>query len=127
MRLLLTLVILAISLNSFSQKEYTLKKKYFGKYKGTISSYVMDTEEEIIQISETAIYISIDQDEVSITVGNNTTSGTYEVMFKAQSYYLIDVTIPNQDATERIMVYKRGKKIARDGLHPQPVVELEKM
>ena len=48
------------------------------------------------------------------------------VMFEAQKYFLLDVKIEGQLATERIMVYKRGKKLSRDGMYPQPVTELRK-
>lgn len=111
---------------SYGQKEVKFKKKYYGNYKGTIPSYVIDTEEEIITVAESSIYVKIDEDNVSITVGGREIKGTYEVMFKAKEYYLLLVDMPDQEATERIMVYKHGKKIARDGLHPQPVAELEK-
>ncbi len=108
------------------QKELTLKRKYLGKYKGEIPSYNIDTGEKIMKVSPTSIYIEIGKNDIWITIGNNKNHGTYEVMFKAQTYYLLDCKMDNQLATERIMVYKRGRKISRDGLFPQPLSNLKK-
>ncbi len=108
------------------QKEITLKRKYLGKYKGEIPSYNIDTGEKIMKVSATAIYIEIGKGEIWITIGNNKARGTYKVMFKAKDYYLLDCKMEGQLATERIMVYKRGRKISRDGLFPQPLSNLKK-
>lgn len=126
MKRLFFFLILFIPLTFSIQKELTLKRKYLGKYKGEIPSYNIDTGEKIMKVSSTAIYIEIEKDSIWITVGNNKNQGTYEVMFKAQTYYLLDCKMENQLATERIMVYKRGRKLSRDGLFPQPLSNLKK-
>lgn len=126
MRKMLVLILLVTPLIGFSQKKVNLKKKYFGQYKGTIPAYNIDAGEEILRVSESLIFINLAKDEISVTVGNNKLYGTYKVMFAAKTYYLLDAKIDGQLATERIMVYKRGKKIARDGMYPQPVCELKK-
>lgn len=126
MRLLLLTLLFVLPLSAFSQKEIKLKKNYFGKYKGVIPAYKMNANNEIVEVGETAIYIDIFKEQIMVKVGNNVRYGTYEVMFKADKYFLLDATIEGQLATERIMVYKRGKKIARDGMFPQPVTALER-
>lgn len=126
MRWMLIIVLVGLPLAGFSQKKVELKKKYFGNYKGTVSSYEIDTGTELLKVTESAIYITIAENEISVTVGKNKLYGKYTVMFEADSYYLLDAIIDGQLATERIMVYKRGKKIARDGMYPQPVTELKK-
>ena len=126
MRLLLLTLLFVLPLSAFSQKEIRLKKKYFGKYKGVIPAYKMNATNEIVEVGETMIYIDIFKEQIMVKVGNNVRYGTYEVMFMADKYFLLDATIEGQLATERIMVYKRGKKIARDGMFPQPVTELER-
>ena len=45
---------------------------------------------------------------------------------KAKTYFLVDAKIDDQLATERLIIYKRGRKISRDGMYPQPVTELKK-
>jgi len=124
-KLILTLLlILPISLSA--QKEYTLKSRFLGQYKGEISSYNIDTGKKIMKVSSSAIYIELEKEKITITIGNNQLNGTYTVMFKAKKYFLIDARIEDQLATERIIVYKRGRKLSRDGMYPQPVTELLK-
>jgi len=41
-------------------------------------------------------------------------------MFEGKKYFLLYVKIEEKLAGERIVVYKKGKKISRDGLYPQP-------
>jgi hypothetical protein len=126
MRLLILLLMTCFSFGVYSQKDLKLKKKYLGNYKGTIPSYQLDASPSIIDVSESSIYITITADDIEITIGNRALKGVYEVLFEADSYYLLDATMENQLATERIMVYKRGKHLSRDGMFPQPVVELNK-
>ena len=124
-KLILTLLlILPISLSA--QKEYTIKSRFLGQYKGEISSYNIDTGKKIMKVSSSAIYIELEKEKITITIGNNQLTGTYTVMFKAKKYFLIDARIEDQLATERIIVYKRGRKLSRDGMYPQPVTELLK-
>lgn len=127
MRNLLAVILIVVPVLVFSQEEIKLKKKYLGHYKGTIDSYLLDTGNEIMTVGETAIYVEIGKDDkIKVTIGSREIQGTYHVMFKAKTYYLLDAQMEGQLATERIMVYKRGKHIARDGMYPQPVTELTK-
>ena len=126
MRALLIILFTLCTINSFAQKEINLKRKYFGNYKGQIASYKLDTSNEIIDVGSTAIYVELNKDDVIITIGTRELRGFYEVMFEAKKYYLIEAELQGQVAPERIMVYKRGKHIARDGMYPQPVTELKK-
>ncbi len=123
-KLLLTCVaILFVSL-SWSQKEISLKRKYFGKYKGIVSSYTYKEANKLIEVSETTIYVDLFKEEIRIKIGANEMKGSYVVMFEANDYYLVDAKMEGSIVTERIIVYKKGKRIGRDGIYPQPVSEL---
>ena len=111
----------------FGQKDISLKKKFRGYYEGTIPEYSIQSNGELHFVSSTPISITIGADVVQVRVGNNEMMGTYEVMFKAEKYFLLDVDIDGQLANERIMVYKKGKKLSRDGMFPQPVTTLKKI
>lgn len=97
-----------------------LKKKYFGKYEGEITSFQLDSGQDLVSVDSTGISVEIDDSTVLITVGKNQLKGKYDVMFEAKTYFLLDCRIEGQLAGERIVVYKKGKKISRDGLYPQP-------
>lgn len=127
MRQLLLIGFLAMAVSSFSQKEIDLKKKFFGAYKGVIPSYKMDTGDAVIEVGEAEIMVHISDGKIEINIGKNALHGIYEVMFEAREYFLLDAQIEGQIANERIMVYKHGKKLSRDGMFPQPIAELRKI
>jgi len=120
-------ILMFLPLVSFGQKEVSLKKKYFGNYVGDIPAYKMDTGSGVVQVSSSAIYVSIEKEGITVTIGNNKLTGTYDVLFEAKTYYLLDAKMEGQIAAERIMVYKREKHIVRDGMFPQPVSDLKKV
>lgn len=109
-----------LPLFAVAQKKIDLKKKYFGTYGGEISSFQMDSGRDLINVDSTNINVVIDESSVEIKIGKQSMKGTYHVMFEGNKYFLLDVRIENQLAGERIVVYKKGKKISRDGLYPQP-------
>jgi hypothetical protein len=118
---------LVIGSSAFSQSKLTLKKKYYGQYSGEIPAYSFETEDGAIDVSACSIQIAINEDEIKFEIGQNKFQGTFKVMFEANNYFLLDCLIPNQKATERVMVFKKGKKISRDGLYPQPMSFLKKI
>lgn len=104
----------------FAQKKIELKSKFHGKYSGEISSFQLDAGKSLVNIDSTNITVEILDSTVNFLIGRNELKGKYFVMFEAKKYYLLDCKIENQLAGERIVVYKKGKKISRDGLYPQP-------
>lgn len=110
-----------------AQKKIDLKSKFFGTYSGLISSFQLDSGKDLVDVDSTKIDVIITDSNVIIKVGKNELKGTYYVMFEAKKYFLLDCRIENQLAGERIVVYKKGKKISRDGLYPQPNSFLYKM
>lgn len=127
MKQLLIVFLLFLSGSSYAQVEIKLKKKYYGNYEGIIPGYRVMSDDELLFVNESSIAISIDEDSISVNIGNNEMVGTYTVMFQAEKYYLLDVDIEDQLANERIMVYKKGKELTRDGMFPQPLSRLDKI
>lgn len=120
------LMFIFLPITSVAQNDVSLKKKYFGKYKGTIPAYQIQTDKEVMDVSSCSIYMTLDSDVIELTIGNNKMKGTYSVMFKSKTYYLIEARMDGQAYAERIMVYVRGKKASREGLYPQPMASLVK-
>jgi len=109
-----------------AQKQIKLKRKYLAKYEGVVPAYSMGSALEIVDVDETPITVTIGKEFIYTTIGDRKLQGIYEVMFEADTYYLLDATMTGQLANERILIYKRGKKIARDGMYPQPLSDLKK-
>lgn len=126
MRVSLITISLFCSFWLSAQKEVVLKNKYLGTYKGVIPSYEFDTGSDLATVSASQIEIKISKETIAVNIGNQSLSGTYKVMFEAKKYYLLDAKMEGQLATERIMVYKFGRTLIRDGMYPQPVTELKK-
>ena len=122
--MIVLLLILPFGLNA--QKEIKLKRRYLAKYEGTVPAYSMGSALEVVDVDETTITITIGRKFIYTTIGDRKLQGTYVVMFEADTYYLLDATMSGQMANERILVYKRGKKISRDGMYPQPLADLKK-
>lgn len=113
---------------SVAQENVDIKNKYLGKYKGTIPSFQIQSDKGVINVSESSIYIDIQSDDaIGIKIGNQQMQGTYRVLFKAKTYYLIEARMESETYAERIKVFLKGKTISREGLHPQPDTILEKM
>lgn len=110
-----------------AQKEIQLKRKYFGNYQGIVPSYTLGSAINVVDVEESTIQIILTKGEIAVTVGNRKMYGTYEVMFQADKYFLLDAKMTGQLVNERILVYKRGKRISRDGLYPQPVTNMKKV
>lgn len=119
-------LLLIVPFGLSAQKEIKLKRRYMAKYEGVIPAYSMGSALEVVDVDETPITITIGKKVIYATIGDRKLQGTYVVMFEAATYYLLDATMEGQMANERILVYKRGKKISRDGMYPQPLADLKK-
>ena len=112
---------------ALAQEPVELKKKFFGAYSGEIATFKLDTGEDLVDIEKSAVTINIEADSVTFQIGRNRLKGPYEVLFEAKKYYVLDCKIPGRLAGERVVVYKQGKRISRDGLYPQPSAMLYKL
>jgi hypothetical protein len=126
MKKLLLVVSFLVCSTAWSQKPIELKKKFLGSYSGMIASFKLDTGEDLVDIEREKISLMIDVDSVKFTIGRNSLTGSYTVLFEAKKYYVLDCIIPGRLAGERVVIYKAGKKISRDGLYPQPSAMLTK-
>ncbi len=114
------LFILFLILSSISFSQTSLKSKYFGLYEGVIDAYKMDTGDALLEVSETTISVNLQDKALEIKIGKSTFNGSYTVLFEAENYIVLEAHLTNQPINERIVVYKKGNKISRDGLYPQP-------
>ncbi len=126
-RLLLLFLVLFTGAGVYSQSQLKLAKKFLGSYTGEIPAYSMQVGSVEVEVVSTPIQISIDHDRVDLQLGRVLKKGSYRVMFESKGYFLLDCKIDGEPSPERIMVFKRGKRIARDGLYPQPIAYLKKV
>ncbi len=113
----LTLFFLFISLTFFSFTQ--MKRACFGIYKGEIEGYNMGKSNELIQIDPTSIEVQFLKDHFFMFLGDQKYEGTWKVLLETKAYYLVEATI-DREAPERLMVYKKERKVLREGISPQP-------
>lgn len=126
MRIFLFFVVFCLTLQVNAQKEIILKSKYFGNYQGWVSAYDMDAGNDMIHIDSALISINILKESIELQIGQKKQSGKYKILFEAEKYFVLDCIMENQMAHERVVVFKKGKVISRDGLYPQPSSYLRK-
>lgn len=118
--ILLTCILLSFS--AFSQ----LKKNTLGTYSGTISGYEINTGQQFLAVAATPIEVQVNKDSLFVQIGASKLRGTYEILLNKSDYYVLVGTMNGQLATERIVLYKKGKKLSREGIQPQPDAMLTK-
>ena len=120
-KLVLFIFFFSFSLVSLSQ----MKRACFGVYKGKIEAYSLGKSNELVSIESTPLEVQILKDQVFIFIGDQKYEGTWKVLLETQVYYLVEATT-NSKAPERLMVYKKERKILREGISPQPNAILKK-
>jgi len=77
----------------------------------------MDSGKDLLTVEESPITIEIAEETILFAIGSNKKSGIYTVMFEADKYFLLDCKINGQLANERVVVFKKGKKITHVGIY----------
>lgn len=122
--LLILLLTLSIS-NGLSAQ--VLKKKYFGSYTGTLPGYKMDLGTDVVSVNPAEIKISISSDgALTQQIGDELKNGTWTFFIEGEKYFVLDVLFEGQLIKERVIIYKRGHAIGREGIFPQPTAILKK-
>ncbi len=117
------LFLIFVGFNSISISQ--MKRSCFGTYIGKIEGYSLGKSNELIQIDPTAIKIQILKGAIFVFIDDQTYEGTWQVLLETKKYYLVEAST-NSKAPERLMVYKKERKILREGISPQPNVTLKK-
>lgn len=104
-----------------------LKRKYHGIYNGKINAYKLETNGELLDVAAVPIQVEIGNGTLKVHIGKTTSTGNFTILFEADDYLVLVAVMDNNSIGERIVVYKRGDKILRDGLYPQPGAVLFKI
>jgi len=118
----LTLFICTASL-LFSQ----VKKRELGYYQGTISSYTINTGQELLKVDSSVIVIWLKKDGISFKIDNKKYEGTYSVKKRNKRNYLLKAKLNFSDIEEELRIDGKNKTIWRKGLFPQPNSILHKL
>ena len=124
MKNFLFLALLILASTAFGQD---LRKKFYGTYEGVIPAYKLDIGGEVVDVKSVRIKIEIQEGEITQDIGNTSKKGTWKIVFEGKSYFILSAALDGQTIEERIIVYKKGHKLSREGIYPQPAAELTKI
>lgn len=120
-------ILFAFFIFSFTSVHHAqMKRRNYGTYSGEIGKYSVGKHPDQIYVQPTNIEIQILKDQIFVFVGNQKYEGTWNVLLETKVYYLVEAKT-NGNAPERLMVYKRERKILREGISPQPNAMLKKV
>lgn len=117
MKNLLLLSFLLLACTGFGQH---IKKKLLGTYEGAIPAYTMDVGQGVVEVFQTTIIIELTENGVVQQLGNMKRKGTWKITETDKQYYILVLQLDGQLAEERIILYKKGHTMKREGIFPQP-------
>ncbi|MDA9161471.1 hypothetical protein N9O13_03670 [Crocinitomicaceae bacterium] len=123
MKLILLTFFISFSICSNAQ----IKKRDQGVYKGLISSYEINTGQNLIEVDSSEIFIKIENSSFTIKIDNVQYEGTYEVEKREKRNYVLKAKTDYSDIKEEIILFGRDKIMKRKGIFPQPDSILKKL
>ena len=123
MKLILLTFFISFSICSNAQ----IKKRDQGVYKGLISSYEINTGQNLIEDDSSEIFIKIENSSFTIKIDNVQYEGTYEVEKREKRNYVLKAKTDYSDIKEEIILFGRDKIMKRKGIFPQPDSILKKL
>lgn len=96
-----------------------IPKRLIGTYTGTQDSYEVMVNKSPVTIPSVNLTLKLSYNELLLSSPNKVTKGRYQVTAPTKKYYSLKVYF--EDGTiENWQLFRRGKKILRDGLNPRP-------
>lgn len=121
------LIILLISCFISSAQDIKVKRKFRGTYTGIIPPYEFNSGEELFRVSSAPISITISKTEYLLTIGDLNYEGEITALSvqKKQAYFTIKIL--EYALEEKVQVDAKRKILLRDGIRPQPIMQLRKI
>ena len=121
------LIIFLICCFISSAQDIKVKRKFRGVYTGIIPPYEFNSGEELFRVSSAPISITISKTGYSLSIGDLSYEGEITALSvqKKQAYFTI--AIPEYSLEEKVHVDAKRKILLRDGIRPQPIMQLRKI
>ena len=112
---LLSLAFLMLS----SAGKKPIPKRLIGNYTGTQDAYEINISNDLVNVPAVELTVKLSYNELILSSPNKVLKARYEVKSPTKKYYALKVYFED-GSIENWQLYRRGKKILRDGLHPRP-------
>lgn len=114
----LFLITLAFFILSSAGKK-PIPKRLIGTYIGLQDAYEVKVNDDLVLVPSVQLTVKLSYNELILSSPNKVLKARYEVSSPTKKYYAIKVFL--EDGTiENWQLFRKGKKILRDGLHPRP-------
>lgn len=124
MKQLLLMLFLFVAITGSGQ---TLRKKFLGVYEGSIPAYTLDLGSDVVPVEAATIRIELAAKTIVQTIGSTIKTGTWRVVSESKEGYVIAFRLEGQLIEEQLTLIRKGKKILRKGVYPQPDTSLFKL
>ncbi|HLV41517.1 MAG TPA: hypothetical protein VKY37_04500 [Brumimicrobium sp.] len=119
MRNLLLFGLLFLLLSACNNSNKLFPKKYLGSYHGTQDAYEVSMGETAIEVPTAEYELVLDYGKLWMTTPKQKMEGSYEVKAETKMYYTFVVTLEN-GVVEEWQLWKKGKRLIRKPIAPQP-------
>lgn len=119
------IIFIACSFN-VSAQEIKVKRKFRGTYTGIIPPYEFNSGEELFRVSSAPISITISKTGYLLAIGDLNYEGEMIALSVKKKQAIISIKIPEYSLEERVQVDAKRKMLIRDGIRPQPIMQLKK-
>lgn len=96
-----------------------LPKRLIGAYNGVQDAYAMNVNNDVVNVPSVQLTVKLSYNELILSSPNKVLKARYEVTSPTKKYYALKVYFED-GSIENWQLYRRGKKILRDGVHPSP-------
>jgi len=121
------LFLLTLFIGSTSLFYSQVKKRELGYYQGIISSYTINTGQELLSVDSSVILVWLEKDQIHFKLDNKEYNGTYIVKERIKRNYILKVKLNFSDIQEELRIEGKNKSMWRKGLFPQPDSNLHKL
>ena len=121
------LFLLTLFVGSASLFYSQVKKRELGYYQGIISSYTINSGQELLTVDSSLIFVWMEKDSVSFKIDGKEYVGTYSVKQRIKRNYVIKAKLGFSDIEEELRIDGKNKSMWRKGLFPQPNSYLRKL
>jgi len=121
------LIIFLICCFISSAQDIKVKRKFRGIYTGIIPPYEFNSGEELFRVSSAPISITISKTGYLLSIGDLSYEGEITALRvkKKQAYFTIKIS--EYSLEEKVQVDSKRKILLRDGIRPQPIMQLTKI
>lgn len=112
---LLSLAFLMLS----SAGKNPLPKRLISNYSGTQEAYEINVNDNPVNVPAVQLTVKLSYNELILSSPSKVLKARYEISSPTKKYYALKVYFED-GSIENWQLYRKGKKILRDGLHPRP-------